>query len=135
MKGCGVRVVSQRKDWDCGIAALVMLSGHTYGDVSMMVRDLIDDPRLKSRGLVMHQIELVAAALGMPLSRIYRKRGYLDNATGILGVNGGMCDPAGHWVVMKNGLIIDPSGGEVWAVPDYMKAGKCRPATLLVKDE
>lgn len=135
MKGRGIRVVPQRKEWDCGIAALVMLTGRSYGDVAQVVREHVHDPRLKTRGLLLWHMEMVADLLGTSLRRVYRRAGYLDCATGILGVNGGMCDPAGHWVVMKNGALIDPSGGEVWAVPEYMKAGKCRPATLLVEDK
>ncbi len=128
-----VKVIPQRKDWDCGIAALAMLTGKPYGDVSHIVRETVRDPKLKQRGLLLRQVEDVAAALGMPLQRVYRSKGYLAQATGILGVNGGMCDPHGHWVVLKDGMVFDPSGAEAWAVADYLRAGKCRPATLLVR--
>lgn len=130
----GTIVVSQRHDFDCGYAAIAMLLNVPYGDVSKAVRDNIDDPKLKKRGLILWQMEEVLKAFKFKTKRVYRSKGYLEGATGILGLNGGLCAPAGHWVVIKDGMIIDPSGGEVWEVEDYVKAANCRPATLLVID-
>ena len=128
----GIKVISQRHDFDCGIAALAMLLGVPYGDVAKVVKDNIHDPRLKSRGLILRQLEEIITLFGFKTRRVYRKAGYLEGATGILGLNGGQCAPHGHWVVVKDGLILDPSGGEAWSLDDYVKDAKCRPATLLV---
>lgn len=127
-----MKVIQQRKDWDCGVASIAMLLGVPYADVSRVVRENIDDPKLHSRGLILRQIEQVLKLFKMTSKRIYRKEGYLDGATGILGLNGGLCGPAGHWVVVKDGMIIDPSDSTVLTPEEYIKATKSRPATLLI---
>lgn len=128
----GVKLVAQRKDWDCGVAALAMLLALPYGDVSAAVRSVVTGPRLKSRGLILKEAEAVAAYLGHPLRRVYRRRDYLTGQVGMLGLIGGQMDRAGHWVVVKNDQILDPDGGEVWSVEDYLVKHKARPCTLLV---
>lgn len=129
----GVKVISQRSDWDCGVAAIAMLLGVPYKDVLAVVKEMYDPKQLKRTGLILRQMEeVIENRFGLKVDRRYRRDGYLDGASGILGLNGGDCAPHGHWVVIKDGLILDPSGGEAWAPDDYMKAGKCRPATLIV---
>lgn len=130
----GIKVTKQHHDWDCGVASISMLLGVPYGDVAKVVRDseVYSDPRLKSRGIILRQLEYLLSKFGFTTKRIYRKRGYLDGATGILGMNGGNCDPSGHWVVIKDGQILDPSDETVTSVEDYIKEEKCRPATLVV---
>lgn len=125
-------VIPQRTEWDCGVASVAMLLGIPYNDVRDAVYKIIDDPKLKKRGLILKQVEQILKHYGFKSKKVHKKEGYLEGATGILGLLGGCCDPAGHWVVLKDGMIIDPSGGEAHEVDDYMKEGKCRPATLLV---
>lgn len=127
-----MQVVKQKHEWDCGVAALAMFLNVPYGDMAKVVRDNIDDPRLKQRGLILRQAEQLIKLFGFKTKRVYRKEGYLDGANGLLGVVGGKyIDPNGHWVVVKDGLLIDPSGGEAWNVEDYLKEFGCRTATLL----
>lgn len=133
MKRRGVTVIRQRHDWDCGVAALGMLLGLSYGDVAATARALYGTTRPNKRGLMLYHLEEIAAASGRELRRVYRSSGYLEGATGILGMNGGEMCWAGHWVVLKAGAIVDPDGGDVWSVDDYTKRHKCRPATLLVE--
>jgi len=128
----GTKVVPQRRDWDCGVAAIAMLLNAPYADVSQVVRQTIDDPKLKRRGLILWQVEKVIEAFGFTVKRVYRKRDYLDGATGILGMNGGTMDEAGHWVMIKEGMILDPDDGSATAADDYIKENKCRPATMVV---
>jgi ABC-type bacteriocin/lantibiotic exporter with double-glycine peptidase domain len=138
VKRRGVKVVNQRKSWDCGVACLAMLLGKPYGDVAAFARDLIasdllDVWRLHKRGLVIHDMQLLADGFGVALRPVPRQEGYLDGQTGILGMLGGEMDPAGHWVVLKAGAIVDPDGSEVWSVEDYMARTKSRTVTLLVE--
>lgn len=138
MKRRGVKVIGQRKSWDCGIACLSMLLGKPYGDVAAFARDLlacgIIDPVLAHRrGLVIWDMQVLADGFSVALKPIARSRGYLENATGILGMLGGEMDPAGHWVVIKAGVIVDPDGSEVWSVDDYVQRTHARTATLLVE--
>lgn len=129
----GVTLIAQRKDWDCGVAALAMLLDTPYGDVAAAVRSVVTSPRLKARGLIVREAEDVAAYLGMPLARIYRRRDYLKDRTGMLGLLGERLHPAGHWVVLKSNQILEPDGGSVWDVDAYLAAHKARPCTLLVR--
>lgn len=130
-KATGITVVSQRKEYDCGLACLAMLLGMSYGDVAQKVKEIIDPKSLRRRGLILRDVETLLEAWGHVPTRHYKSKGYLEGATGILGLNGGLCDPCGHWVIIKNGMIIDPSGGEVWSVDDYCKQAKCRTAALV----
>jgi ABC-type bacteriocin/lantibiotic exporter with double-glycine peptidase domain len=130
----GVVVQRQRHDWDCGVAALAMLLGLPYGDVAAAARALYGTTMPTRRGLGIYHLEEMAAALGRTLRRVYKRPGYLTGATGILGMNGGSMCWAGHWVVLKAGVIVDPDGGDVWSVDDYLAETKSRPATLLVEE-
>ena len=134
MKRRGVTVVRQRHSWDCGVASLAMLFGIPYGDVAAAARRLWGTVPPSRRGLVLHHMEALADAVGKSLCRIYKQRDYLQNRTGILGVNGkGVCW-AGHWVVLKAGAIVDPDDATVWKIEDYLAKHKVRPATLLVEE-
>lgn len=131
----GIKVIQQKKDYDCGIAALAMLLGITYGDVSAVVRSLYGTTKPNKRGLMLYHMEEIADQLGTKLKRVYKSKNYLSGKTGVLGMNGGMMDKAGHWVVLKDGnTIIDPDDGAVYQLYEYVEDNKCRPATLLVKD-
>jgi hypothetical protein len=66
---------------------------------------------------------------------VYRKKDYLRNATGILGLLWEGSKDKGHWVVVKGGAIVEPDGGEVWDALEYMKRHGARPATLLVRED
>lgn len=130
----GIKVTKQRHDWDCGIAALAMLLDKPYGDVVMLARELIDQKKLKRRGTIIADLHIIADSFGTALQLIYRKVGYLEGQTGILGMIGGEMDKAGHWVVLKEGkVVIDPDDASVWGVQDYLKRHGCRSTVLLVK--
>jgi hypothetical protein len=134
VKRRGIRVARQRKDYDCGIACLQMLTGKPYGDVAAFVRRVVDPRKLRRRGLIIAEMMGAARFFGTRIRPVWRRRGYLeDYPNGILGVIGGEMDPAGHWVILKAGTIVDPDGAEVWSVADYMAKHKSRPATLLVE--
>ena len=129
----GVRVIGQRHDFDCGVAALAMYLAVPYGDVAAVCRTLWGSTKPAKRGLGLYHLEAIAAALGILLQRTYPRAGYLENASGVLGMNGGSMCWAGHWVVLKGGAVVDPDGGEVWTLKDYLKATGARPATLLTE--
>jgi ABC-type bacteriocin/lantibiotic exporter with double-glycine peptidase domain len=138
MKRRGVKVVNQRKTWDCGVACLAMILARPYGDVAAFARDLlasdiIDQAKVRRRGLTILDMQIIADGFGVALQPLAPKRGYLAMHSGILGMLGGEMDPAGHWVVLKAGaIIVDPDGSEVWTVDDYVARTKARTVTLLV---
>lgn len=131
----GVKVVAQKKDYDCGVAAMAMLLNVSYGDISAVCRSIYGSTKPNKRGLLLYHLEGIADSFGVPLIRLYKSKNYMNGRTGILGLNGGNMDTAGHWVMLKDGItIIDPDDGSVWNVDDYIIKNKCRPATLLVKE-
>lgn len=133
-KTAGIKVVSQKKDYDCGIAAMAMLLNVAYGDVSAVVRSLYGSTKPNKRGLMIYHMMGIAEEMGTPLYRTNKAKNYMSGKTGILGMNGGKMDAAGHWVILKDGdTIIDPDDGSVYKLYDYIEENKCRPATLLVK--
>lgn len=141
MRRTGVRVVKQRKNWDCGVACLVMLFDIPYGDVSAAARSLWGTPHPKNkRGLCIYHMEALAKALGKKLKRVHWKanRAHLTGRTGILGLNGGNMSWAGHWVILKSGpsgmFITDPDGGKAWDAVEYLTLNKTRPGILLVEE-
>jgi len=138
MKRRGVKVVNQRKSWDCGIACLAMIVGVPYGDVAAFARDLLaegllDERRVHRRGLVIEEMQWIADGFGVALKPVSRSQDYTVGRNGILGMLGGEMDPAGHWVVLKAGVIVDPDGSEVWSVEDYTARTKARTVTLLME--
>lgn len=133
----GIKVTEQRKDWDCGIASLAMLLSKPYADVSAACRNRYGTTkRPNKRGLLLNHMEELAELFDTKLKRIYIGKNYLEGRTGILGMNGGQMDSAGHWVILKDGThVVDPDGGEVWKLEDYLKKFNCRTATILVIDK
>lgn len=137
MKGCPTRVIRQRHDWDCGVACLAMLLDKDYGDIAAAVKRHY--PVIPRRGLGLYHLEhLTRMESNHRLRRIYKSATYLlDHSLGILGLNGGSCNWAGHWVIWKSGVIIEPSHEKrpVWSLEDYLKDSKSRTATLLVLED
>jgi ABC-type bacteriocin/lantibiotic exporter with double-glycine peptidase domain len=129
----GVKVVAQKHDFDCGVAALAMLLGLPYGDVAAACRELYGSTKPTKRGLGIYHLEAIAEQLGRRLRRVYKRKDYLNDQTGVLGMLGGDMCWAGHWVVLKAGAIVDPDGGTVWHAGDYVKRHNTRPCTLLVE--
>ena len=129
-----MRVIRQRKDWDCGVAALAMLLDIPYGDVAAYVREAFaDDPCLRCRGLKTAQVQAVAKHFKLPLTLVHRRRRYLEGATGILGFIGGVfAKGSGHWVVLRGGTtVIDPDDGDVCDLQSFIDATGGRPTHLL----
>jgi len=133
----GIKVVRQRKDWDCGVACLTMLLNVPYGDVAAVVRELVDSRLLRRRGMSNADVQAVAERFGLRLELRWRSRDFLLGQTGILGLKGGKMDAAGHWVILKSGtaslVIVDPDGGESWDAIEYMAKHKARPTVLLAE--
>lgn len=136
MRRRGLRLVAQRENWDCGVAAMATLFSKPYEEVWAASHLIPDAVRLR-RGLGVKDMELLAREFGRPLERVYRSKGYLLNQTGILGLLGSKLHWAGHWVVIQNNNIIEPDGAggipESWPVLDYLAAFDARPCTLLVE--
>lgn len=126
-----VSVVKQRNNMDCGVAALAMLLGKSYGDVAYAVKQVIE--KFPKRGLGLIHLEQVSESLGYPLKRVYKKKNYLEsNPVGVLGVVGGRMCWAGHWVIWKEGVIVDPDDGKIYGLDEFTRIFGTRTCTMLV---
>jgi len=133
MRARPIRPIRQRNSMDCGIAALAMLTGKSYGDVAYQARRLY--PRMPRRGLGLYHLERIAKALGFRLKRVYKRDGghLIEHNLGILGVIGKGVSWAGHWVLWKESVIIDPDEDrQVWGMEEFLRSTKTRPTTMLV---
>jgi hypothetical protein len=130
-----MQLVPQRRGFDCGVSALSSFCHIDYADV-FFVAALVAGRRIR-RGLTVDQLCRIAARLKRPLIRVHHKRVDLDEDVGILGIhwNDKPRWADGHWVVLRNGTIIDPEKAAVWDVDEYMKYYKARPGTLLAERE
>ena len=117
-------VVPQRHKFDCAVCCLAMLLGQDYERTLLAFDSLA--PLV--RGVSCKNIQRAARRLGVEL-RLYRKVD-LENDTGLL-----MLDAASwlvnHTVVLKEGMVVDPSDTTVWEVDDYIAANKASVENIL----
>ena len=128
-----VQVIKQRHAADCGVACLAMLLDKPYGDIAAETKCTY--PVMPRRGLGIYHLEHLALRWNEELKRVYRSNTYLlDHPFGILGMNGGKMCWAGHWVIWKAGVIIEPWHDKrpIYGLEEYLADAKCRTATLLV---
>lgn len=127
-----IRVIKQRKAWDCGVASVAMLVDLPYGDVAALLKNRWPDDRpFRKRGLILSEMIELAGMIGHVLVVKRRAAGYLEGETGILTLRGERYCREGHYVVLKDGMVIDPDGADVWLLKDYMSRHGVRTATLL----
>lgn len=129
----GVTVLRQRHSMDCGVASLAMFFDVPYGEMAAVVIARFGALCPVRRGLGIHHLEELAEFFDRRLTRVYKRKGYLTHATGVLGLVGGSW--CGHWVVLKDGVLIDPDDGKVWSVDDYCVRHGDRTATLLIEEK
>jgi hypothetical protein len=130
---------AQRRGHDCGVAALASFIGTTYEDMYVAAA-ATSDTFLRRMGLTIPNIITMAAAFGHTLVKTHYRRVDLEEHVGILGVNwkrskwkhhGG----SGHWVILRQGTIIDPVGPSYGDASDYLSVNHGRVGTLLKEVE
>ncbi len=125
----------QRRDKDCGIAALASLLHLRYEDAYAAA--LIAEPRWRRNGgLSVRGIVETAAALGFRLGRVHHRRVDLETMRGALIVNWN--DPKkmggyGHCVILDEGRILDPRDDPqgIYDADEYLTLNNGRVGTLL----
>ncbi len=131
-RGSGQPLVRQRKDWDCGIAALAFYSHIPYEEVFVGVVRRLTKAEYR-RGLYIIELIKVAADLGLKLKKVHWRKVDINEDIGILSINW-KDQRDGHWVVLREGTIIDPADPSVWSAEDYLREKEGRVATLLVEE-
>lgn len=131
----GIKVVEQRSNWDCGVACLGMLLPVSYAELSAAARTRF--PKVRKFGMAIYEMIETAELFNHKLKKVYKKKGYLENQTGVLGIlapkGSKHLQSGGHWVVLKDGThIVDPWDGTVWKLDDYLSKTLGRTATLLI---
>lgn len=125
-----MRIVAQRAEGDCGVAALSTMLGIAYEDAYLAVSK-VDRDRRGKRGLLNREIIAAAGHLGVPMRA--KRRPDLDEDEGILCVNWNSrrMKYRGHFVVLYNGMVIDPAGPQVVPHEEWFAQNDARPGSLL----
>lgn len=132
-----MRLVTQRRGFDCGVAAVAMWCHVDYADAFYVAARLAGNGAHGIRdGLSGVQLQRIAARFARPLRRVHWRKVDLDEDAGILGINyrtGG----SGHWVVLRRGTLIepDPANLRIWDADIYLKRYRARLGMLLTDHE
>jgi ABC-type bacteriocin/lantibiotic exporter with double-glycine peptidase domain len=125
-----VKIVAQRRSFDCAVAALAFYCGLPYEDVYVAAARTV--PGQLRRGMWVREIISTARRLGRRLSRTHWRQVDLEESAGVLMLSKRQ---TGHAVVLRNGLIIDPEGPTILEADEYLKLHGWRVGTLLVEKE
>jgi ABC-type bacteriocin/lantibiotic exporter with double-glycine peptidase domain len=121
-----IEVIVQKTAADCGIAALAMLTGNTYVNVSACVLQL---NAALANGMSLMQLRRLSKSIGWPLV----KKEFMDDGEQIGLVSLSRGKEAGHVVVYAEGIIIDPANGLLWLdVQAYLKQGGWQVDCMLI---
>ena len=125
------RIINQRREFDCSVAAAAMFAQCHYNDALLAAARVVK--RMES-GITVGEIARVLKRLGCPVKRVAWQKVDLDNDTGLLVVNWNDEDvPYKHAVVLRRGTIVDPSDSTTWDADDYLKVNNGRVGTLLAE--
>lgn len=125
--------IRQRKDGDCGTAALAMAFEQAYEDVYVHLMQ-VERKNRGGKGLSVKELQAVASRMNRPLR--YRRKFDLEDDEGVLGVQwkGRAKKQAGHWVCLKKGMILDPAADLPQTASDWLEQNGAR-ATCLLSEE
>jgi hypothetical protein len=129
------QIHAQRKGYDCGVAALAGYIGTSYEDAYISAA-ATSTTFLKRQGLTIEDMIKMAKMFGRTLVPTDYRKVDIEEHVGILGVNWRKKDhkkrgASGHWVILRAGTIIDPSGPSYGDAADYLAVNKGRVGTLL----
>jgi ABC-type bacteriocin/lantibiotic exporter with double-glycine peptidase domain len=127
-----IRLVQQRAEWDCGVAALQTIAPHLHPAAIYSAVSVIDPKWDGQFGLNNGDMVRLAATFGLALrpTRKYDR----DLAGGILRVRGPRLHDHGHFVVLYRGLIADVGDRTIRPWRKYLEAHGARTCTLLAAD-
>jgi hypothetical protein len=128
-----LRLVPQREDWDCGVAALSMALCLPYETVAAVVDRHI---AAKHEGLFVTELVAIAAVLGYRLQAVGAVEGRISLAAhqaAILGVliEAGLTTERAHWAVVHGGHVWCPTGARA-PLHDYLARHRAEPFAVLV---
>jgi ABC-type bacteriocin/lantibiotic exporter with double-glycine peptidase domain len=132
-----MKIHAQRRAHDCGVAALASYLGIYYED-AYVAAAAVSPGFAKRQGLSITEMMKMSKAFGRPLVKLHWRKVDIDEHVGILGVNWHRSawkrhGCTGHWVLLRAGTIIDPSGPSFDDATDYLVTNKGRAGTLLME--
>lgn len=111
-----MRLVQQEDMKGCGVAAVAMVTGYSYGRVR--VRALRGDHWRASYGMNGAMLQRMLRSMGRPVQRTSLRgthgRTAVVKVTGLVPVGRTRNRLWMHWVVWHRGKVYDPSLGIVW---------------------
>lgn len=119
-----IRVLSQVTQADCGITALAMLLGRSYEEVSKVA--LVQCKRPHRSGLWEAELLRIARKLGVTL----RRAPFDEDGTGLLSLR--KKSGEGHWAVLFQGVVINPSDAIAYDLSTYLHMHKYEVRRFLV---
>lgn len=125
-----VEIVVMKDASDCGVCALAMLLGQPYVEVYRAAEAL--SPQCSRRGLWNTELTRIARKLGAVLSIVKPVPHDLSEATWILAVQK---PKQAHYVMLFEGVILNPADGLAWNVDAFLARGKWRKQSLIVRAE
>lgn len=128
MNPVAIEPIISKAGMDCGVSALAMYLGLPYRTV--VDAALLEVPDVTNIGMTRIEMERIAARLGYDLIRT-RKFNVEDDA-GILFLQKGK--RWSHYVVVFEGVVINPTDGLVWNYDAYIAKTHLKPITLLRLD-
>jgi hypothetical protein len=127
-----VKLVTQRAEGDCGIAAMATLLELEWEDLYLAAA-CVDDKRRGKSGLSLKSMIAIGTVLGVTFKG-KRKPINLDTDEGILNVDWDKRHKykySGHYVVLGLGVIVDPHDGSISDPEEYLASRGGRLGTLL----
>lgn len=123
-----LRMVLQRREWDCGVAALSSLTGVAYEEVLAAAARVA--PRVEEDGLYLTQMEKIAHELDASLVRKRSSQVDFETDTGILHVYDVRAHVY-HVVLLWEGRILE-TDGSAWHADVYLATKRFKAGCLLV---
>jgi hypothetical protein len=124
-----VKLVLQRADGDCGVAALATLTESTYEDIysAMMA---VDPTHCGRSGVHLTQMIALGKMIGVDLA--IKRPWDLDTDEGLLVIRWRRRRKVKlHLVALGSGVIVDPADGQILAYDDYFTRCKAAPDAFL----
>lgn len=126
---------AQRHGHDCGVAALAGYLGVAY-EHAFVAAIAASESFMRRQGLSIPEMIRMAKGFGRTLVKVDYRNVDLDEHVGVLGVNWHRSmwkkhGATGHWVILRAGTIIDPSGPAYADACEYLAINKGRAGTLL----
>lgn len=126
------RLIEQRREGDCGLAALANYLHLRYEDLYIEAVKINPEIR-KGDGLLTRDLQTIAARVRRPL-RVIRRCDF-DEHHGVLGVlwnDASKQYSSGHFVVLHEGKILD--GADLYGAEEYLLEKDARPGWLLTEE-